>query len=147
MKFCKRLVSKKLLYLLLLLLWMGLIFFFSGQKGGDSSASSSLVLNFLNSYLPFDLSTFFVRKLAHFSEFFILFGLFYNYFRCSYSYSFKLLLFCLLFCFFYAVFDEVHQLFILERSASFIDVLIDTSGSLVLFLIVLVKKGVLEHIL
>lgn len=33
-------------------------------------------------------------------------------------------------CFFYAVFDEIHQLFVIGRNAKFLDVLIDSIGFL-----------------
>ena len=37
----------------------------------------------------------------------------------------------LLFCIFYAGTDEIHQLFINERSGQIVDILIDTSGSII----------------
>ena len=42
----------------------------------------------------------------------------------------------LLFCFLYACSDEFHQLFIPGRSGQFIDILIDTSGALIMLLII-----------
>ena len=50
----------------------------------------------------------------------------------------KTLFLCLLICFLYACTDEFHQLF-RERTSSFIDVLIDTSGGLIAVLIIKLK--------
>ena len=42
----------------------------------------------------------------------------------------KTLVISLLFCIIYACSDEIHQMFINERTAKILDVLIDTTGSL-----------------
>ncbi len=69
-----------------------------------------------------------VRKTAHFTEYFILGILIYFTFK-MYSIS-KVPLYAILFCFLYACSDELHQLFSDGRSANILDVLIDTSGSI-----------------
>ena len=123
-----------------------LIFWFSSKKGGDSQAMSDIVTlhvartlkpDFMKmsvkarqSYLEM-LSTI-VRKNAHFCEFmllgFNLMGTMRFYFPrlsdggCrSRAMGIAVL---------YAVSDELHQLFISERSGQVLDVLIDSAGSL-----------------
>lgn len=70
-----------------------------------------------------------VRKSAHFIEFMIL-GIITSLLLKSFKIkNIYLILISLLFCFIYACTDEIHQLFVIGRTSSFIDVLIDTSGS------------------
>lgn len=72
----------------------------------------------------------YIRKLAHFTEYFLLavtFSL------PLYVYGLRgplLVLIAGLFCIGYASFDEFHQLFVSGRSGSYKDVLIDSSGSI-----------------
>ncbi len=67
-----------------------------------------------------------VRKLAHFTEYFILGLLITLTFK---SYGIQNIYLMILFCFLYAVSDEVHQLFVVGRYCSFFDVIVDTFGS------------------
>lgn len=70
-----------------------------------------------------------VRKSAHFIEFMIL-GIITSLLLKSFKIkNIYLIIIALLFCFIYACTDEIHQLFVIGRTSSFIDVLIDTSGS------------------
>lgn len=70
-----------------------------------------------------------VRKSAHFIEFMIL-GIITSLLLKSFKIkNIYLIIISLLFCFIYACTDEIHQLFVIGRTSSFIDVLIDTSGS------------------
>ena len=140
----------KIISLLLLFLWCLLIFYFSNQIGNQSRESSSRILIFINNFLKLfsssvDLTkslvaTFIVRKLAHMFLYFILFIICY-YVSVSYKIK-KKYLFCYLFCFIYATSDEIHQLFIIERSFGVIDILIDLFGSSIghLFLCLINKK-------
>ena len=62
-----------------------------------------------------------IRKLAHFTEYAILYVLV---FRAT-----KNKIWGVLFAFFYAITDEIHQLFVPGRNGSARDVLIDTAGA------------------
>ena len=125
--------NKKIISWTLLISWMCFIFFMSHQPGNVSSNQSDLVLKIfsfigieLNDYFG-EVATFIVRKTAHFSEYFILYLLSYNVFRCyikNKKYSIYLILFVAL----YAISDEFHQSFIPGRGPAIRDVLIDTSG-------------------
>ena len=115
--------------------WLILIFTMSQMPGEESTAQSDLVVKMfaliginLNQYFG-ELATFIVRKLAHFSEYMILFILSY---RVMLLYQDrKRAKYCsILLVFLYAASDEIHQYFIPGRSASIRDVLIDTSGGI-----------------
>ena len=129
----------KIISIILLILWLALIFFFSSQNGELSSNSSSLVVNLVNKFLQifnpkidisiYPITVFIIRKLAHMFLYFILYLLTY-YLMYQFNIKKRLIL-SLLFCIFYAATDEVHQLFINERSGQIMDVLIDTLGSII----------------
>jgi len=69
-----------------------------------------------------------VRKTAHFTIYFLL-GLSYIWFLKEFdSFSWKTVLYAILFVFLYACSDEIHQLFVSERSGEILDVFIDTIG-------------------
>lgn len=129
---------------ILLLIWMSVIFYFSHQSGEQSSETSLLVLklfNFFHVDIDSSLGAFLhlmIRKLAHFSEYFILSLLFYNIIRPYTKYKY---LYSIIFSCFYAIIDEIHQYYIPNRVASFLDVLIDTCGaSLAMFFLYLINK-------
>ncbi len=72
-------MAKRLTYLSLTVVWMALIFWFSSQTADDSSSQSIFITEriirlFTESPSPSLLSfaETFVRKLAHFTEYFIL---------------------------------------------------------------------------
>jgi VanZ family protein len=69
----------------------------------------------------------FLRKFAHFAEYFVLAILLMNayLFRTSWKTSVK---WTVLIGVMYAIFDEVHQLFIPDRTGNILDMMIDTSG-------------------
>ncbi len=139
MKLTKQDKKNKILSIILLVLWLSLIFFFSNQNGELSSNSSSLVVNIVNSFLKlfnpkidisiYPITVFIIRKLAHMFLYFILYLLTY-YLMYQFNLKKRFIL-SLLFCIFYAITDEVHQLFINERSGQIIDVIIDTLGSII----------------
>ncbi len=113
---------------LALFLWMGLIFSLSAQPAGESSELSNGFLDFFLRILPFHVSSFFIRKAAHFTEFMLLCVLFY---LATFSCGFKKRPWISFFCAaVYAVSDEVHQLFVQGRACQFRDMLIDMSGAL-----------------
>ena len=123
---------KKIISAIFLIMWCLLIFYFSNQNGELSKVSSSRIIDFLNQIFKINLYEFkysilIVRKIAHMFLYFVLFLLSINFFRNYkitnyYKYAF-------IFCLTYALSDEVHQLFIIERSFKLTDVLIDMIGS------------------
>lgn len=132
---------KRIISWFLLILWMIVIFFMSHQPGEVSSSQSDLVVKIfsligieLNDYFG-ELATFVVRKAAHFSEYMILFLLAYNVTR-HYVNERKTRLYLIGFVFLYACTDEFHQYFIPGRAMALKDVLIDTSGGILGYIIV-----------
>lgn len=112
----------------------------SNQPGDVSSRQSDLVIK-LFKFIGIDLSnklgelaTLFVRKTAHFSEYLILYFITLNVFRCNFKIKYSKA-YSLLFVFGYACSDEIHQYFIPGRAMAFKDVLIDTLGGTVGYLI------------
>ena len=99
---------------ILVLLWAILIFVLSHQPGLKSSLPSGW--------------DFFLRKLAHISEYTILTLLLINALKEQGLSRKKILLLAIGLAFFYAISDEYHQSFILGRNGTFRDVLIDSSG-------------------
>ncbi|EEH99782.1 VanZ family protein [Clostridium tertium] len=132
--------NKKMISWIMLIAWMGIIFFMSHQPGEVSSSQSELVLKIfsflgieLNQYFG-ELATFVIRKTAHFSEYLILFLFAYNVSRFYFTTK-KARLYSIIFVFLYASTDEFHQYFIPGRNMAFKDVLIDTSGGVIGYLI------------
>ena len=130
---------KKIISIILLFFWCILIFYFSNQVGIVSENSSSRVINIINKIFNINLynykySSFIIRKLAHMFLYFVLYLLSLN--VCN-NYKFnKKYLYAFLFCFIYSVSDEVHQLFIFERSFQLTDILIDMLGSTISFCVI-----------
>lgn len=138
---------KKVIAWLLFVSWLILIFYFSNQPGSISSDLSNHVLKTILNNLAisnFNVLGSILRKLAHFSEYFILSFLTLNLvkqYKVVSPYDFMLVMF---FCFFYASSDEFHQLFIENRTASFLDVLLDYSGSLLYLTIIGFKRNLID---
>lgn len=136
---------QRILFLSLIILWVTVIYWFSNQQGDTSSAiSSSMSYRILELFYPnfqqldlanqmaiFDGFHIIVRKLAHFSEYAILWFFSYRFLRTYPFNKWQCYVMAVIFCFCYASLDEWHQSFIPERSPSFKDVLIDTSGALI----------------
>lgn len=128
---------KRIIKTIVLILWLLLIYSLSNQTGSVSSGLTTKLLtivgNLINNVITIDVNNFvlrfgfIVRKLAHFTEYFILFILTYE---CLKEYKLnKKALISFIFCVIYAAFDEFHQLFIDGRSGQILDVLIDSLGS------------------
>lgn len=131
---------KKIIKILLLILWMSLIFSLSVDNGVKSSKKSNgLVIwigetifqkefteeekiIYIDKYDPI------IRDMAHFTIFFILGVLFISILKEYHPLTKKDILWTILFVFLYAGSDEIHQLFIRERSGELLDIIIDTSG-------------------
>ncbi len=144
---------------ILLVLWMSVIFIMSSQPAKESSQSSgefvSKVIDII--YSDFDtLSleqqseityniTFFVRKSAHFLEYFVL-GILSAIvvFTFKESNVFVKTFSAIGFSVFYAISDEVHQYFVPGRACRLLDICIDSLGSIgaivMVSLIVIVKN-------
>lgn len=136
--------------------WMGVIFALSAQPGEGSAGLSQKIAEAINGFIvwifagnpPEFLVSFlspeniFIRKLGHVSEYAVLSVLMTALlYRLGMSWYLGL---SLIFCSIYAASDEFHQMFVPGRGPSFIDVLIDISGSLIgiLFLGFSVRKRV-----
>ncbi|MBQ0035642.1 MAG: VanZ family protein [Firmicutes bacterium] len=128
---------KKTIKLILLISWLGLIYYFSSQVASESSKVSSGLLAklyvFYRLFGKLSLSEYLIafskliRKIAHFSEYFILGILSYTnmkeYFKDNHHFV------SILFCMICAIVDETHQLFVPGRAYGVIDILIDSCGS------------------
>lgn len=128
--------KRKIVAIFMLISWMILIFYMSHQPADISSKQSDLVIKIFES-IGINLSeglgeftSLIVRKVAHFSEYFILYILTLNVFRYKFS-IYKALAYSLIFIFLYACSDEIHQWFVPGRAMAFKDVLIDTFGGTV----------------
>ena len=134
---------KKYLYLIFTIMVMILIFCFSHQEASKSAHTSSLVGNTLTNIAFFRtlFRIFPIRKCAHFFIYLILGKCAIKTFNEFGILSIRSFVLTLLFCFLYACSDEFHQLFVNGRSGSFIDVCIDTSGSLLgIFIVISCNK-------
>ena len=141
---------------ILLISWLVVIFYMSAMPSSDSLSTSNVVGEFIYKfYLLFvprqnalDLIRFLeinipvIRKLAHFTEFAILGKLFYTNLD-TYQYRKRIIL-SIVFSVIYAISDEIHQLFVLNRHCSVYDMLIDSLGAitgiLLFHLIVIIWK-------
>ena len=74
-------------------------------------------------------STFLIRKLAHFTEYLILGILIIRLLRTYGKLNVRMIVTAIVICFLYAASDEIHQIFVLGRTAKVLDTLIDTSGA------------------
>ena len=149
----KKISQKRILLAILILLWMAVIFFFSNQDSNSSSNTSfgivKIIISIIHPYFDelsaasqsalLKTASLFVRKAAHFSEFFILgllSTLYLNTFERLKNFSKVILAF--LFCALYALSDELHQYFIPGRACRIFDVLIDSCGAFAAIIIVLI---------
>lgn len=134
--------KNKIILLIVVIFWMGIIFAFSNQNAKNSQNLSdkvtSKIIDVSCKILKKEITTerklelikkvrFFIRKTAHFSLYFVLAIL--TFILLDKFEVKSKILFTFLLCFFYACSDELHQLFINERTAKILDVLIDMVGS------------------
>ena len=132
---------KKIISIILVLVWMGLIFSFSNSNGTESGNTSRTIIVFITERVSsikdgteemdkvVDRYQLFVRKGAHFFVYYVLAFLVMN---CLYIFDVKTktLLISGIICILYAISDELHQYFISERSGNIVDVMWDSSASL-----------------
>ena len=62
-------------------------------------------------------------------------------YNCFKQFNFKKKYLIILFCFLYAISDEIHQLFIVNRSCELRDVLIDMIGVLIGYFLIKIKES------
>jgi VanZ family protein len=124
-------------YWIPVLLWMSFIFWMS--TGTFSAQNTSLVIEPILRFLmpsisqeSVDMIHVAVRKLGHVTEYFILGILLFRAFRCGSKElrSLRWALVSSIVVLLYAVSDEFHQSFIATRTASLVDVGIDTLGGI-----------------
>ena len=105
------------------------IFIFSGMVADDSAEQSGFIRELLTKIFGVGFTEFFIRKLAHMSEYAAL-G-FFSAFAFAYTFkNAKRFYFGILFTLLYAISDEIHQLFVSGRSGQVRDVFIDMAGAL-----------------
>jgi VanZ family protein len=114
-------------------LWAGFIFFLSSIPS-------------LKTNLPQD---FILRKIAHFTEYYILTFFLYRAFGGSFRLSFWYsAVWVVALAFLYALSDEFHQIFVYDRYCSAVDVLIDSAGIISFYIIlkiVMLTKKIKNH--
>lgn len=126
---------------------MTLIFFMSHQAATTSSGMSRIFVEQIQPYAPDfteDILTTLVRKSAHIFMFFVLGILLYVLVRTYNVSQKKRIALSVGIAFGYAVFDEIHQMFVPGRSGEVRDVLIDTIGAslgVLLCYIILKQRG------
>lgn len=136
---------RKIISTILLILWMVIIFIFSNQnaitseKVSDKVTSKTLTtvsevtgknLSDTRRKELVENSRFMVRKMAHFTLYFIL-GIIVYTTLVSYNIPKNKIIYTIILCFIFSLLDEFHQLFTMGRTSRMFDVFIDTSGSIV----------------
>ncbi len=107
------------------LAWAGLIFYFSS-------------IPYLKTELEYD---YLFRKIAHVSEYFILTFLLYRAFKGSFKISrLSLFIYPASLALFYAISDEIHQHFVLGRYCAAGDILIDSLGIVIFYILIIRVK-------
>ena len=136
-------------------LWMALIFFFSSFSSEDSSEQSGKVVRFVlwivrslfgektATWLADAGIEFYIRKVAHFTEYAIL-GVLVA--RALFLNGAPHPALALVICAVYACLDEFHQFFVSGRSMELRDVCIDSSGALFGILVYVLGRTALKRV-
>ena len=134
---------KKTISIVSLILWMIVIFSFSSADANKSTGTSDKVITTMieikdkitNNETPNNEkeiivknSSFYIRKIAHITEYLILGFLMFNLLK---QYSVTNIYYAIGLSILYSCTDEFHQLFINGRSGSIRDVIIDSIGILI----------------
>lgn len=131
---------KNKISLLLVILWMIFIFVMSSFDATSSSNQSNFIVDIITSIInikDIGLLSLIIRKLAHFTEYFIL-GILVINFITRYD---KKIIIAILLCIIYATSDEIHQIFVPGRSCQITDIMIDSLGSIMgIYLCKLITK-------
>ena len=146
---------KKTISIASLILWMIVIFSFSSADANKSTGTSDKVITTMieikdkitNNETPNNEkeiivknSSFYIRKIAHITEYLILGFLMFNLLK---QYSVTNIYYAIGLSILYSCTDEFHQLFISGRSGSIRDILIDSIGILIgtyLYKLLFIKK-------
>lgn len=122
-----------------------IIFRFSCDTGEESAEVSEsllgIIIEFIGRYIPHTL----LRKIAHFCEFAALGFFVGGGFR--FSFGTKNVFWPLIPCALYAASDEIHQIFVDGRAFGFIDIFIDSCGSLTGILVLALLIIIIEKIM
>lgn len=150
----KKNIIRIVLFILIMVI-STIIFDFSAQDGETSGGISKKVITVIADILNLDEDTKVVfvekgegviRKLAHFGIYTLL-GLASMGFMATFNIKRKIqVLITIIWGFLYASTDELHQMFINGRTASFLDVLLDTSGIIFGVLIIILSIYILKKI-
>lgn len=143
--------NKLVLKFLLIIFWLVLIYWFSNQPGEVSlKQSNEIIYKVVDIVSKMNIEekeeiakkfTFITRKVAHIFEYMVLsFLISIIFYQLNTK---KYILISSGFCLLIAIFDEIHQSFVVLREACVRDVIIDLCGSLVIiaiFSIIKIKK-------
>ena len=149
---------KKSIFAIMLVLWMAFIFSMSCENAEKSSNTSGQTIEIVLSMVPdfekqpeevkeevVESLQFVTRKSAHFIAYMILgilaSGLIFQYENIKKKYQISFLI-----CVLYAISDEIHQLFVPGRAGQVRDVLIDSAGSLLGIVLVMIFMKFLKYI-
>ena len=125
----KKYINYKLLIVITIMI---IIFIFSHDSGSTSTIKSNILVdgfyNIFNFNINRRLLTKLIRKSAHISLYTLLGFSVSNYLI---DFNKKIYINSILFILIYSISDEVHQLFIPNRSGSIIDILIDLIGGII----------------
>ena len=151
---------KKIISFIALILWMIVIFSFSSADANKSTGTSDKVITTMieikdkitNNETPNNEkeiivknSSFYIRKIAHITEYLILGFLMFNLLK---QYSVTNIYYAIGLSILYSCTDEFHQLFINGRSGSIRDVLIDSIGILIgtyLYKLLFIKNNINKY--
>ena len=135
---------KKRISIILVVIWMILIFIMSSFNSTESSNQSGFIVDIIANIFNINnlnILSLIIRKLAHFTEYFILGLLVYN---MIYNHNKKTYI-AIIICILYATSDELHQILVPGRSCQLLDITIDSIGSLLgiylLFIFFKIKKA------
>lgn len=138
---------KKIISYLLLLFWMGLIFYLSNQTGSVSGTESGHILyNILNFFHVSNIDSVIeiihnpIRECMHAFEYFVL-GILVMNVLSNNNIKNNIIIISVSLCFIYAITDEIHQVFVPNRTFEYLDIFLDLVGSLLgSYLFKIVKK-------
>lgn len=119
--------KRKYINIIFVVIWMAFIFIMSSFNSTESSSQSNFIVNIIVDIFNInniELLSLIIRKLAHFTEYFILGLLTYNMINSYNKKSYIAIFICIL----YAISDEIHQSFVPGRSCQILDMTIDSLG-------------------
>ena len=118
---------------IILFAWMTLIFMLSAEGAHESKARSGVIVGFVKESLNIDFAedflSFLTRKSAHIIAYLMLGLIIYSIIKTYNLTSRRTIVLSIMLAFLYAVFDEIHQLFVPGRSGEIRDVFIDTAAA------------------